>query len=120
MKIQNVIATIPINNVDRVKKFYSQILGFTIETLSSELNMFWVYANKNRFLLYQREDLTKAEHTVISFSVSNIQESINELENEGILFFEEKGNKIFNLDGSLSAWFQDTEGNNLEISQRIK
>lgn len=120
MKIKEIIATIPINNTERAIHFYKDILNLEVQALSVDLGMHWVKIDNAKFLLYKRESKTKAEHTVISFTVENIAKSINELESKGVEFYNDNNAKIFNLDGSLSAWFQDTEGNNLEISQRPK
>ena len=118
MDIKELIAAIPMTDTERAKSFYEKTLGFELETLSKPLNMYWVKKQTSKFLLYKREETTKAEHTVISFTVGNIKKTVQALEGKGVKFYEDAGTKIFNLDGSLSAWFQDTEGNNLEISQR--
>ncbi|RDY59768.1 VOC family protein [Flagellimonas nanhaiensis] len=118
MKINEIVAAIPVLDVNRAKEFYVKTLGFQLEVLSETMGMYWAKINNGRFLLYKRNDENKAEHTAISFTVESIEEAVGELESKGVKFFEAKGEKIFNLDGSLSAWFQDPEGNNLEISER--
>lgn len=118
MEIKQAIAAIPMVNVERAKQFYGETLGFTIKTLSEDLNMYYVLVANNFFLLYLRNEKSKAEHTSLSLTVENIEMAIAQLEHKGISFYEDKGAKIFDLDGSLSSWFKDSEGNNLEISER--
>lgn len=118
MQIKEAIAAIPMTNVDRAKAFYSEILAFELETLSKNLEMYWIKIGESKFLLYKRLEENKAEHTTLSLTVENIEDVISTLESKGVQFYESEGNKIFNLDGSKSAWFKDSEGNNLEISQR--
>ena len=118
MKINEVVAAIPAVKVERAKTFYEDILGLKLELISADLQMYWVKIANSKFLLYKKEEPSKATHTAISFTVENINEAVNELVEKGVLFYEDNNTKIFDLDGSLSAWFQDTEGNNLEISQR--
>lgn len=118
MKVKEVVATIPMTNAERAKTFYSKVLEFELETLSQNLEMYWVKIANTKFLLYLREEESKAEHTTLSFTVENIGEALVSLESKGIQFYESEEKKIFDLDGSKSAWFKDTEGNNLEISQR--
>lgn len=118
MNIKEAIAAMPVVNVQRAINFYENILGFKSELLSEDLGMYWILAPNSRFLLYLREEKSKALHTTLSFSVENIALAIKELEGHGVKFFQKGGKKVFDLDGSLSAWFQDSEGNNLEISQR--
>lgn len=118
MEIKEIVAAIPAIDIERAKKFYVDALGLKAETLSNTLNMFWVGKNQNRFLLYQKNEKNKAEHTALSFTVSDIGKTVNKLKSRGVIFYQDNENEVFNLDGSLSAWFTDTEGNNLEISQR--
>ena len=118
MEINEIVAAIPMVEVNRAKEFYTKTLGFELDVLSEDLGMYWAKINNGRFLLYKRSDENKAEHTAISFTVENIEQAVMELERKGVKFFESNGERIFTLDGSLSAWFQDPEGNNLEISQR--
>lgn len=118
MEIIEAVAAIPMTDVKRAKSFYQKSMGFQLEPLSDTLEMYWVKTGKSRFLLYLRNEKNKAEHTALSFTVANVEEAITTLENKGIHFYENDDKKVFDLDGSLSAWFQDTEGNNLEISQR--
>lgn len=118
MKIKEAVAAIPMTDVNRAKLFYQETLGFQLETLSNTLDMYWVKSGTTRFLLYLRNEENKAEHTALSFTVENIDEAVNMLESRGVQFYTSEDKRIFDLDGSLSAWFQDTEGNNLEISQR--
>lgn len=118
MRIKEIVPAIPMVNVEKAKNFYGQVLGFDIEVLSAELDMYWVKTGTRKFLLYKRNEDSKAEHTLMSFGVADIEETVIELEQKGVQFYQSENTKVFNLDGSLSAWFQDTEGNNLEISQR--
>lgn len=118
LNIKEAVAAIPMTEEKRAKTFYQKTMGFELELLSKTQQMYWVKISESKFLLYLREQENKAEHTALSFTVENIEKAMAELENKGIKFYEQEGKKVFELDGSLSAWFQDTEGNNLEISQR--
>lgn len=118
MKVENIVAAIPMVDVERAKSFYTERLGLELELLSDKLDMFWVKAGDSKFLLYKKAEANKAEHTAMSFTVDNIEKTLEELEHKGIHFYQDNEVKIFDLDGSRSAWFQDTEGNNLEISER--
>ena len=118
MNIKEIIAAIPINEVVRAKEFYMDVLNFELETLSEKMNMYWAKGAGAKFLLYKRNDPNLAEHTALSFSVQDIESTVHELEEKGVVFYQFEGQKIFDMDGSLSAWFKDPEGNNLEISKR--
>ena len=72
--------------------------------------------------LYQRA-ATKADHTVAAFNVDNIESEVKELKAKGIVFEEydmpglKTVNSIATLGSMKSAWFKDTEGNILGLSQ---
>jgi len=118
MNLKEIITTIPITDVKRALHFYTNTLNFEPQTLSEDLGMYWIIKEQHKFLLYLREAETKAEHTVMSFTVEDVEKELTALEQKGVEFYTDKGHKIFNLDGSLSAWFKDSEENTLEISQR--
>ncbi len=119
MKVLNIYPAIPALDIERALKFYKDQLGLRVtQTLSDTLGMYLVGNDETNFLLFQRKEKTLAEHTVISFSVENINNTVLELEQKGIEFYTENGQKIFDLEGSQSAWFKDSEGNSFEISQR--
>jgi predicted enzyme related to lactoylglutathione lyase len=74
--------------------------------------------------LYQR-GATKADHTVASFNVNNIEAEMSELKAKGIVFEEydipqmhiKTVNGLATADGAKMAWFKDTEGNILGVTQ---
>jgi hypothetical protein len=78
--------------------------------------------NGTRMELYQRGP-SKADHTVATFEVSDIEEEVNALRGKGVNFeeYDMPGIKTQNgiaTQGSVkAAWFKDSEGNILCIHQ---
>ena len=77
-----------------------------------------------RLYLYQRDTATKADHTVAGWEVENIEEVVEALRERGVVFeqydlpglkTDERG--IATSGPVKSAWFKDTEGNILAISE---
>jgi hypothetical protein len=74
-------------------------------------------------LFYERPVPTKAEHTVAGFSVDDLDATMSELRSLGVEFEEydmpglktEHGVAV--MGAIRSAWFRDTEGNILSISE---
>ena len=122
MAINRIYPTLPVVDLERAKKFYQEKLGFKVvqedpspgATLKSPDCECYLY-------LYQRAR-TKADHTVVGISVGDVEETMRELKGKGIKFEDYdlpnlktvKG--LFKMNGYRSAWFKDTEGNILAIS----
>jgi hypothetical protein len=81
-------------------------------------------AGKGTYLYIYERAATKAEHTGTSFYVDDVETTVKELEAKGILFDDVdlpslgvrtvKG--VATLGKMKAAWFKDTEGNILGIS----
>jgi hypothetical protein len=78
--------------------------------------------------LYQRA-ATKADHTVATFMVDDIEKEVMELRGKGVKFEEYNipSMKIKTVNGIATygdmmkaAWFKDTEGNILSLGQMLK
>jgi catechol 2,3-dioxygenase-like lactoylglutathione lyase family enzyme len=120
MSIARVYPTLPVTNLERAKKFYQEKLGLKMvrEDLSPGALL---RAGGCDLYLYQRAP-TKADHTVASFTVDNVEDTMKELRAKGIVFEEynlpnlKTVNGLYSMDGYKAAWFKDTEGNIVAIS----
>jgi predicted enzyme related to lactoylglutathione lyase len=116
-----VATTIPVVDLARASKFYQDTLGLTPrgETVQGK---FFEAGEGSQVLLYQREK-TKADHTILGFKVDDIEKEVNQLKEKGVVFEEydtpqlKTTNSIAILGKDKAAWFKDTEGNILAISQ---
>jgi hypothetical protein len=78
--------------------------------------------SKTKLYLYQRPK-TKADHTVASFEVDDVETEVQNLKSKGVKFEEYDSPGIKTVNGIhysehyKSAWFKDTEGNILAINQ---
>jgi catechol 2,3-dioxygenase-like lactoylglutathione lyase family enzyme len=118
-----VTPTLPVVDLKRARKFYEEKLGLKVvkEDPSPAIT---VEAGKGtRLYIYQR-GATKADHTVAEFTVDNVEAEVKGLKEKGVKFEEydisSMGIKtvdgIATMNGYKSAWFKDTEGNILGIS----
>jgi predicted enzyme related to lactoylglutathione lyase len=75
--------------------------------------------------LFPKEGGTKADHTAISFQVSDINAVIKSLQKSGVVFedYDLPGLKTVDhvcvLGAEKAAWFKDTEGNYLCIHEDV-
>ncbi len=119
-----VSASLPVVDLERAKKFYQETLSLKLaEEKANEFAMFEC-GNGTNLVLFPRAP-TKADHTVASFEVQNIELVVRGLEVKGVKFQDYDSPEIKTVNhiataGSIKgAWFLDTEGNILGIFQRI-
>jgi hypothetical protein len=119
-----VTATIPASNMERAKKYYAEKLGFRpIEENESGV----LYQCKNsKFFLYPTQLAGTAQNTAVGWEVDHIEQVVNDLRSKGVEFEEYdmpglKTNRgIAMLGRDKAAWFKDSEGNILAVTQRGK
>ncbi len=125
LKIDSVFSGFSVNDLEAAKKFYTEILGITVEeqpgmglTLKVPGSNIFVYAKPNH---------APATYTTLNFVVNNIDEAVSELASKGIVFEkypemshqDEKGiaRGIAANMGPDIAWFKDPAGNILSVLQ---
>jgi catechol 2,3-dioxygenase-like lactoylglutathione lyase family enzyme len=120
--------TIPVVDLDRAKRFYETTMGLKPVPANNDSTFsitIFECGNGTSIELYQRAP-SKADHTVATFEVSNIEEEVNALRGKGVVF-EEYDTPEIRTDNGIAkqgpvkaAWFKDSEGNILCIHQTIK
>ena len=120
--------TIPVVDLDRAKRFYETTLGLkTVPANNDNTSGIAIFecGDGTRVELYQRGP-SKADHTIATFEVSDIEEEVNMLKGKGVNFEEydmpeiKTQNGIATQGSVKAAWFKDSEGNILCIHQIIK
>ncbi len=124
--LTNAFATtiLPVVDLERARRFYTDTLGLrpagTVPGGGLELSA----GGGSRIELSPRATPTKAEHTVLTFEVPDVEEEVRTLERRGVRFddYDLPGLKtkehIATLDGKKSAWFHDPDGNILCLHER--
>ena len=113
-------------DIERAKKFYVEKLGLrVVEAPSSNGDFAMFEAGHGTFLyLCLREGGSQAEHTVAGWLVDDIETAVEQLRDRGVVFehydvpglkTDERG--IAESGPARSAWFKDTEGNILTVSE---
>ncbi len=116
-----------VDSIEAAKKFYSEILGCTLEDQMSGAQL--QLPGGSVVWLYEKPNHQPATFTVLNFVVKDIDEAVEELTNKGIVFErypelpemhqDEKGiarGKEHNM-GPDIAWFKDPSGNILSVMQ---
>ena len=119
-----VTTMLPVMDMDRARRFYERSLG--LEPGGFKPDGKFVYeVGGSTLALFPKPEGTKADHTAISFRVSDIAASIEELERSGVVFedYDFPGLKTVNhvcvLGAEKAAWFKDPEGNYLCIHEDL-
>jgi catechol 2,3-dioxygenase-like lactoylglutathione lyase family enzyme len=118
--------TIPVTDIQRAKDFYHVKLGFAI--ISEKPAGVGFKAGENtKFYIYKRGP-SKADHTLASFTVRDVEIAVDELTAKGIVFEQydfpglktnEKGIAEMPQEGEKGAWFKDPDGNILAVGQEL-
>lgn len=112
---------LPAVDIERAMKFYGETLGLEIER-GQVPGYFTVHAGSGTSILVYERERTKAEHTVAGFTVPDVEATVHELRERGVVFEEYDMPGLKTVDGiamqgpSKSAWFKDTEGNIIAIA----
>lgn len=118
-----VSAILPSENLVVSKDFYQNKLGLKLVPAPMEDPLMFEAGDKTILVVYYRPDGTKAEHTVAGFMVSDIEQKIEQLEDQGVEFEDydledlKTINHIMSYGDVKSAWFKDPDGNILALNQ---
>jgi len=118
-----VTTILPVVNMDRARGFYEHKLGLKPMGFAADGNFVFACAGEATIALIQKPEGTKAEHTAVSFEVSDVVSEVKELESRGVVFedYDLPGLKTVEhvcvLGSDKAAWFRDSEGNILCVHQ---
>lgn len=117
----SVEATIPVVNLQRAKKFYTDTLG--LQLAGEPYGGVRLKAGRGTYLLLYPRAATKADHTVAGFIVKDLDAVMAELRKKRVKFEEYDFPGLKTIKGVATfgtmkaAWFKDTEGNILGLGQ---
>ncbi len=117
-----VMPTLPVVDLDRARTFYEQKLGLRPAGPATPDGILYDCGGGTHLFLYPRA-ATKADHTVASFVVDDLESAVRALKARGVVFEEydfpdfKTVNSIATLSSERAAWFKDPEGNTLAVSQ---
>ncbi len=121
VKNAKIHVTLPVVDLKRAEKFYQEELGLKVIKEDPSPGAIMGMDNGEYLYLYQRA-ATRADHTVAAFTVEDVEGTVKELRDKGVVFEEydlpglKTVNGIATLDGVKGAWFKDSEGNILAVT----
>jgi catechol 2,3-dioxygenase-like lactoylglutathione lyase family enzyme len=119
-----VTTMLPVRDIERARRFYEGSLGLRPGGFKPD-GKFVYQVGGATLALFPKPEGTKADHTAISFQVTDIASSIEQLKRAGVVFedYDFPGLKTVNhvcvLGAEKAAWFKDSEGNYLCIHEDL-
>jgi predicted enzyme related to lactoylglutathione lyase len=116
------VAFVPVTELSRAVAFYEKTLGLTVRHADEYGCMLSANGTTLR-LAVVGDDYVRPPHTVVGWEVGDIAQMVDELVAAGVtmqrydgMAQDERG--IWSApSGDLVAWFGDSEGNNLSLTQ---
>jgi predicted enzyme related to lactoylglutathione lyase len=116
-------AYIPASDVSRARKFYEQTVGLKPK---EEFAGGVIYeCGDAEVFMYPTSNAGTSKASQAFWRVDDVEAEVTELKARGVKFEEydipgaTMKNSIFTGGGAKTAWFKDTEGNILAVSQRL-
>jgi catechol 2,3-dioxygenase-like lactoylglutathione lyase family enzyme len=124
MLIDNqMIPTIPVSDLARARAWYQGKLGLTpVNEVPGQALAYRTPAGQS-LLLFISDDAGAVEHQLAAWRVDDVAAEVTELRGRGVRFEEYDEPDVRTVDGiaatpvGRAAWFKDSEGNVLTISQ---
>ena len=112
-----VAVMLPVEDVDRARKFYEEKLGLKYDGLNMEGSAMFALEGGTTLLLLPRPGGTRADSTAMSWAVDDVEHEVKDLESRGVAFEDydlpdfTTVDHIATFGDFKSAWFLDPDGN---------
>jgi len=111
-----------VDDTEKAKEFYGQVLGLDIEELEMPGILRLNIEGGTKILIYTKPNHTPATFTVLNFPIKDINEAVDTLTAKGVKFkiydepnFQTNEKGISLSGGPKIAWFKDPAGNFLSV-----
>jgi predicted enzyme related to lactoylglutathione lyase len=115
---------IPVSDVARARKFYEEKVGLKPKEEYAG-GVVYEFGRGSWVFMYPSPGAGSNRASTAFWAVEDVAAEVSELKKRGVVFEEYDGpgiktvNSIATGGGAKTAWFKDSEGNTLAISQRI-
>jgi predicted enzyme related to lactoylglutathione lyase len=124
LKTARIVAYIPVADLGRARKFYEETLRLEPKE-TNPAGVLYQCGEGSTVFMYTSAGAGSNKASTAFWSVADVEAEVAELKGRGVKFeeYDNPGFKTVNSiatgGGAKSAWFKDTEGNILALSQRI-
>ena len=120
---RGVAVMLPVDDVDRAKKFYVESLGLDYTGTDGEGSAKFRLGGGASLVLLPRPGSVRVESTAMSWEVDDVAKEVEDLESHGVVFedYDVPGlttvDHVADMEGEKAAWFRDPDGNVLCVHQ---
>ena len=124
LKSSPIVPYIPVADVERARRFYEEKVGLTPKEVYAG-GVIYECGGGTWVFMYPSQGAGTSKASTAFWSVDDVEAEVAELKSRGVVFEEYDApgiktvNSIATGGGAKTAWFKDTEGNILAISQRL-
>jgi len=124
LKNSSIIPYIPVADLSRARKFYEEKVGLKPKEEYAE-GVIYECGHGSWVFMYPSSGAGTSKASTAFWTVNDVAAEVAELKSRGVAFEEydmpgiKTRNGIATGGGAKTAWFKDTEGNIMAISQRI-
>src|SRR4029077_19704188 len=124
LKNAPIVPYIPVANVGRARRVYEGVLGLTPKEEYAG-GVIYECGHGSWVFMYPSAGAGTSKASTAFWAVDDVEAEVAELKARGVVFEEynmtgiKMVNSIATAGGAKTAWFKDTEGNILAVSQRI-
>jgi len=119
-----IVPYIPVADVERARKFYEEKIGLTPKEVYAG-GVIYECGGGTWVFMYPSPGAGTSKASTAFWAVEDVEKEVAELKSRGVVFEEydmpqmKTENSIATGGGAKTAWFKDSEGNIMAISQRI-
>jgi catechol 2,3-dioxygenase-like lactoylglutathione lyase family enzyme len=123
LALNKATTVLPVDDAARARRFYADTLGLPHRGVTDDGSDLFGSDDGPRLQLMPVRDGKHSEHTSLSFEVSGIEKTVQEMESRGIQFQDynlpdlKTENHICTTDSEKCAWFMDSEHNVLCVHE---
>lgn len=125
LKDARIVPYIPVANVARARKFYEEKIGLRAREEYAG-GVIYECGDDSWVFMYPSAGAGTSRASTAFWAVDDVEAEVAALRARGVVFEEydmpglKTKNGIASAGGAKTAWFKDTEGNILAISQRVR
>jgi catechol 2,3-dioxygenase-like lactoylglutathione lyase family enzyme len=120
LRDRRVHTTLPTQDVDGLRRFYEDTLGFEPSAIRPGVAVYRAGEN-TLFVISRSRARSSGAHTQMAFTVPDVDAEVRELQARGVVFEEYEMPKtvdsVAQMPAGRGAWFKDPDGNLLGLFQ---
>lgn len=124
LKDSPIVPYIPVSDLDRARKFYEEKIGLVPKEVYAG-GVIYECGGGSWVFMYPSAGAGTSKASTAFWAVEDVEKEVAELKSRGVVFEEydmpgiTMENSIATGGGAKTAWFTDSEGNIMAISQRM-